>query len=469
MAKSQKEKRSAPVFLLLPLRLFALLLSCWCSPTSSDIRFGQGLHVQEVPDFLSPAEVDAVLKMARRMQSHRDEMHPAGPRPAHLWRAPGGQAAQSLESFKARSQSYDPEQLMELGSRWRYEQDEEDDPEGVYGVGSGSGGDGSGRSLLRRIEMRIGQYSMIPPHISEGPLMVGHRRPLGGVGGSSGSTSSTSSTSGSRGDSNPNGLRNVHHDLNNAPRRAVTALIYLTDVEVGGHTVFPCLGQEVDREFCAALVRGFKEGRRMLEPPDHGPKACFDPDAFGRAEELCAAAVMEAAAGNRTGGTAAAAAAAAAAPAAPTGTVTGAAATGAAASSPSSSPSSSSSSSLLGLRVKPERGKAVFFTSALRDGSPDMLKWHAGCPVLAGEKFTLQKFKEFPAEVHRVLREADRERSRDRHRDRQTRSQRRAPGAPHATVTQQVEEAWLQVDRQTRERGGAGQGDQGGGGRHSEL
>ena len=352
------------------MRLFgtALLLVLLTSLrlTAGNILFGQGMHVMQHHDFLSSAEVDHVLGLARRMQRFREDAHPDGVRTYEGWDWREGSMASSsssssstsaYEAFQERRRSYDPEQLLEVGKRWT----------GVPGGGGGGDGGGEMDPVLRLIEERIGEYAMIPPHEGEGPLMVGYRQPLTPKVGSGNARV-------------PFQLRNVHHDLNNAPRRAVTALIYLTDVEEGGHTVFPCLGKNPDREACKALVKGFKRGERYLHSEDH-PK-CWDVPAYRHAQALCE---------GGQGGTG--------------GEVTEVVAEGVSKDDSNGDRQGNEDSSAGagaingGLRIKPRRGMAVFFTSSLRDGSPDMLSWHAGCPVEKGEKYTLQKFKEFPKGV----------------------------------------------------------------------
>jgi len=48
------------------------------------------------------------------------------------------------------------------------------------------------------------------------------------------------------------------------------------------------------------------------------------------------------------------------------------------------------------LRIKPKKGSAIMFPSRHPDGHPDPVTWHGACRVKTGEKWTLQKFKEFP-------------------------------------------------------------------------
>ena len=159
------------------MRLFgtALLLVLLTSlrRTASNILFGQGMHVMQHHDFLSSAEVDHVLGLARRMQRFREDAHPDGVRTYEGWDWREGSVASSsssssstssYEAFQERRRSYDPEQLLEVGKRWTGVQS---------GGGGGGGGVGGMDPVLRLIEERIGEYAMIPPHEGEGPLMEG--------------------------------------------------------------------------------------------------------------------------------------------------------------------------------------------------------------------------------------------------------------------------------------------------------
>ena len=76
----------------------------------------------------------------------------------------------------------------------------------------------------------------------------------------------------------------LHHDMNRAPRRVATVIMYLTDLG-GGHTLFPCLrprgmdgggakserdatttGSSMASASCAELVHGFEELRKRELP-----------------------------------------------------------------------------------------------------------------------------------------------------------------------------------------------------------
>lgn len=203
----------------------------------------------------------------------------------------------------------------------------------------------AGDKVLAAVEARIAQLTGIEVHADESPLMLAVSRPWR-----------------RRYEAADNRLQNLHHDQNTAPQRVATVLVYLTGGLQGGETLFPCLSStEVNgnnapiheaqaEELCRRLTSGFEAGHRILWPA--GYSDCWDPWAFRSASALCdlAAETAESAATH--------------------------------ASRP--------------LRVPPHSGEALLFFSSWDPNSsrPAMQTWHGGCRVLAGEKWTLQKFKE---------------------------------------------------------------------------
>ncbi|KAK3278472.1 hypothetical protein CYMTET_13593 [Cymbomonas tetramitiformis] len=79
--------------------------------------------------------------------------------------------------------------------------------------------------VVRNIEERIAVITKIPCHNLEDPVKISKYTPL-------------LPAKSARGNAP---LLNLHHDRNpSRPERVVTVIIYLTDVEAGGHTFFPC-------------------------------------------------------------------------------------------------------------------------------------------------------------------------------------------------------------------------------------
>ena len=58
-----------------------------------------------------------------------------------------------------------------------------------------------------------------------------------------------------------------------------------------------------------------------------------------------------------------------------------------------------------GARIAPVRNSAVFWYNTLPSGVPDMTTQHAGCPVLAGNKWVINKW--FAAEDQAFRRPCD--------------------------------------------------------------
>ena len=75
-------------------------------------------------------------------------------------------------------------------------------------------------AVLRRVEERISRVTGSPAHPDEEAMCVHRILP---------------STS-------PYNMKDFHHDKVNKPYTSVTVLVYLSDVEIGGGTAFPCIG-----------------------------------------------------------------------------------------------------------------------------------------------------------------------------------------------------------------------------------
>jgi len=207
--------------------------------------------------------------------------------------------------------------------------------------------------ILAEIDRRIGRLSGIPPHASESALRV-----------------SRTSTWGRRGGPQ---VQNLHHDTAKAAKRRVaTLLVYLSDASdglVGGGTLFPCLDAAEEHaheavvvpaptgtsnmalsraQACSRLGDALDRGEDFLAPPgSFHQQPCFDKGAAIAASNMCGA------------------------------------------------PSGASATLLGAVRVEPRRGTGLFFLSASPlNGTTLKRAWHGSCRVGAGQKWTMQKFKE---------------------------------------------------------------------------
>ena len=141
----------------------------------------------------------------------------------------------------------------------------------------------------------------------------------------------------------------LHVDTNLKPRRFGTALLYLCDVAdgCGGETIFPLCSIESPKDPLAKaaralLVAGCTHTRRAPE------------ELIGEARSLRLAALRTAAGAK----------------------------------------------SNTGIAVQPQRGRLLLFFSRDDHGEVESLSWHGGADVHGGgEKWTLQRFAEVPAEV----------------------------------------------------------------------
>eukprot|EP01043_Picozoa_sp_COSAG02_P028051 COSAG02_NODE_1683_length_11339_cov_976.310409_3_plen_165_part_00 len=125
-----------------------------------------------------------------------------------------------------------------------------------------------------------------------------------------------------------------HHDLNKAPLRVVTVLIFLSDGHPpSGDLQFPCFGGADGRgmdDVCDTLRRGFHAGRRAIDYKGSASKQSWNITAHTRILDAC-----------------------------------------------TRSPSPAT-------RLSPVAGRAVAFRSATQLGIPVEATWHAACPIKRG-------------------------------------------------------------------------------------
>jgi len=125
-----------------------------------------------------------------------------------------------------------------------------------------------------------------------------------------------------------------HHDLNKAPLRVVTVLIFLSNsLPRSGDLQFPCFGGTDGKgmdDVCATLQRGFRAGRRAIDYAGAASKQSWNVTAHSQILDACTRFPPPAA------------------------------------------------------RVRPKAGRAVLFRSATPSGKPVETTWHAACPIKEG-------------------------------------------------------------------------------------
>lgn len=125
-----------------------------------------------------------------------------------------------------------------------------------------------------------------------------------------------------------------HHDLNKAPLRVVTVLIFLSDgLPRSGDLQFPCFGGTGGRgmeDVCDALQNGFRAGRRSIDYGGGASKQSWNTTAHAQILDACTQFPAPA------------------------------------------------------TRISPKAGRAVVFWSATSLGVPVETTWHAACPIKEG-------------------------------------------------------------------------------------
>lgn len=184
--------------------------------------------------------------------------------------------------------------------------------------------------LLASLEKRVSRWTGLSAQPKEAPIKVAQRHAT----------------------EQPVAALGLHLDINKAARRRRTVIMYCSDVEVGGATVFPCLTDpRLSRasEACTAAVAdvhaAYPEDTTRADGfggrPFQMEVGAVDSHELQRsADSLCASA--------------------------------GVVGTG---------------TSSAGTVVLPRKGRAIMFDAAHN------LTWHAGCSVARGTKWALQKFK----------------------------------------------------------------------------
>ena len=207
--------------------------------------------------------------------------------------------------------------------------------------------------IVNTVEMRIAAVTGIAPHTDQEPLCI-HRivaRP-----------------------NDPNRVDEIHHDKVNKPFTTVTVLVYLSDAEEGGETIFPCHIDPETKTLCKDSFYGgarWHNGKRtVVEGQTHWQgqdkssrrRSKVEKEMAllkRRANEFCAqednkSRVEEASLYDRP----------------------------------------------KGMKVSPKKGSAIIFWHDLPGqngvGVGDALAWHTGCKVSKGVKWTMQKFSEVP-------------------------------------------------------------------------
>lgn len=236
--------------------------------------------------------------------------------------------------------------------------------------------------VVRRVEERIGAVTGIPPHDDEEMLVV-HRI----------TASPLTEEDGTVAERGPGGVErridNVHHDKVNKEFTTATVIVYLEDVEQGGHTVWPCMGTtEAGYDVSRVCSKAYNRGARwhnttrtvMLDgPPKVKDTPTWHNDGLGGTLDNLWRITNGACLHDNVEGA---------------------------------------------IRVAPRKGAAVVFHHDLLNGhGGDALAWHTGCFVVNGElrhaklrdllrslvdhptplppgtKWSMQKFKELPKSV----------------------------------------------------------------------
>ena len=243
---------------------------------------------------------------------------------------------------------------------------------------------------VRSVEDRIAAVTGVPPHKDQEALCVHRIVPEKGEDEPSDADASTDL--GAVPETGiPDKLRvnEIHHDKNNKPWTHVTMVAYLETTKWGGQTIFPCAnmdGSESDlAEVCReafdygarwfngkrTVVEGqvtWKHRRRRNEPPPKTPVHEALLKLLHGTSDACKELAQ-----------------------------------------PVIVPPNTDGNSVLEtlrkigpLRGEPRKGDAIFFwhdnVGASGPGPKvgDPMAWHTGCDVVAGEKWTMQKFSEVP-------------------------------------------------------------------------
>jgi hypothetical protein len=122
------------------------------------------------------------------------------------------------------------------------------------------------QQLVKSIERRVATMTMIAPHQAEAWLFV-RRGPC---------IAANNCT-----EDEDHKIRNVHHDQNGAENRVATVIVFLSNVDEGGHTIFPSARVDPNDAECVALnasiAAAHAEGKRFLSRPQNDFEKASDP------------------------------------------------------------------------------------------------------------------------------------------------------------------------------------------------
>lgn len=212
---------------------------------------------------------------------------------------------------------------------------------------------------LKKIEDKLGVITGQPPHPGEEAINIHHIKRVSEVNSVEGHAEECLNQENSNALSCKLGVHSMHHDKVQKEYSSVTVVVYLNDVDIGGGTVFPCLAQSKKdikkmQDICA---NAFDQGGRWF---DGNQTVSYGKFYKHRAAANVADPLREILIASHYG---------------------------------CLEPTSSRPS----IRTKAKKGHAAVFYHNYPDLSPVKMAWHAGCLPVSGDKWTLQKFKEFPS------------------------------------------------------------------------
>jgi hypothetical protein len=244
--------------------------------TTSELVVGSDLESsaetqKHFKDFVASQPVDEYSNVLKRPTLIPLEVGP------HENTAPGELVPISWDSRLLKMDGFLSEEECDMivaGALHTVEADQLSTQDRIYRDILGSGPDSDGfpkmspkqQQLVKSIERRVASMTMIAPHQAEAWAFV-RRGPC---------LAANNCT-----EDDDHKIRNVHHDQNGAENRVATVVVFLSDVDEGGHTVFPSARVDPNDAECVALnasiAAAHMEGKRYLIRPQNGFEKKNDP------------------------------------------------------------------------------------------------------------------------------------------------------------------------------------------------